>query len=327
MRTFVRRTIKLLILAALFFGALYLFTVRPFVFESFSQGSVAHAQPERLRSDIKLLTSAGPRDRSNPPVLASVADQILQRFEESNSRVSLQTFLVQGSSFSNVISEYGFASSAGTIIIGAHYDTELNTPGADDNASGVAGLLELGRLLSQSPPPVRVLLVAYALEEGPFFLSGDMGSFIHAKSLRQANEKIRLMISLESIGYFADAAGSQRYPLDLISWLYPGRGDFIAIVGQPDLSPATLSIKRAFARSTRLPSYSINTPEVVPGINSSDHVSFWRSGFDAVMITDTAMFRNPNYHTPSDLPETLDYARMAQVVDGVLAYVMAASPR
>ena len=322
MRHLLRVLCKLTILASLFAGALVLFTVRPVPFVLSKAPLEIHADSARLARDIqRISTEIGPRDAINPNALLRTSDEILKTFRETNARVSLQTYLVQSVDFQNVISEYGFPSPAGTVVIGAHYDTVAGSPGADDNASGVAALFELGRLFAQQPPPTKVLLAAYPLEEGSFRGSNDMGSLIHAKSLYQAKEPIRLMMSLESIGFYSEQPGSQQYPWKPLSWVYPDKGDFLAVVGLPFLSRATIDIKRAFMRSTLMQVHSINVPDIMPGVGNSDHASFWRLGFDAVMVTDTATYRNPNYHTASDLPDTLDFTRLAQTVDGIFAYV------
>lgn len=326
MAVLAQRLITVLFLFGLFCFAFYLFTYRPFVFASFQEDLPRRASASRIREDVERLTNFGPRSIENPQLLSTIADDLVQSFRKTNARVSLQTFTVAGSPFSNVLSEYGFSNKRGTLVIGAHYDTTALTPGADDNASGIAGLLELGRLLADSPPPVKVLLVAFTNEEMPFFNSENMGSFIHATSLKAAGEDVSLMISLESIGYYSDLPNSQRYPLSLLNWIYPSTGNFIAIVDRPTLSGATLGLKRAFARATQLPAYSINAPESVPGIAFSDHLSYWRVGFPAVMITDTAMYRNPNYHQATDVPPTLNFDRIAAVIDGVSFYVESLEP-
>jgi len=321
MTTLVRRLLKALVLVGLFCFAFYLFTYRPLIFTSFDERSPQRASAARIREDVLRLTSVGPRSIGNPQLLSTVADDLVRSFRKTNARVSLQTFTVSGAPFSNVISEYGFANELGTLVIGAHYDTTSSSPGADDNASGVAALLELNRLLADRPPPLKVLLVAFAGEEMPFFNSHDMGSYIYADSLKKTGENVALMISLESIGYFSDLPNSQRYPLSILNWIYPPRGDFIALIDRPTLSGATIELKRAFTQATQLPIYSINAPESIPGITFSDHLSFWRHGFRAVMLTDTAMYRNPHYHRDSDTADTLNYENIAAVVDGVSTYV------
>lgn len=323
MARFIKLVFQLLVLITLFLSALWLFVARPFNFTTTREKVSITADAARLEDTVrKLSLTMGPRDSHHPQQLSTIADDIAHTFQTHNARVSLQTYLVNDIAFHNVISEYGFPDSEGAIIIGAHYDTYGELPGADDNASGVAALFELGRMFSQQPPPMKVLLVAYPLEEPPFFRTNDMGSYVHAASLKHSKEKVRLMISLEMLGYFSDAPNSQRYSPSALSWIFPTTGNFIAVVGPASISSATISLKRAITRSTDLAALSINAPSLLPGVDFSDHLNYWKHDFDAVMVTDTAFLRNANYHSEKDLPETLDYHRMAQVVTGVHSYVM-----
>jgi Zn-dependent M28 family amino/carboxypeptidase len=219
-----------------------------------------------------------------------------------------------------VIARFGPDEGAATVV-GAHYDSCNDTPGADDNASGVAGLLELGRLLVAHPPRKPVELVAFPLEEPPYFRTQSMGSMQHAKSLRAANRELRFMVSLEMIGYFSDAPGSQGFPSPAIGKMYPDTGSFIAVVGQFGDFGLTRRVKARMMGASDLPVESFNAPRAVAGVDFSDHASYWAHGYPALMITDTAFMRNPNYHQITDTPETLDYVRMAKVVEGVYAAV------
>jgi Zn-dependent M28 family amino/carboxypeptidase len=199
-------------------------------------------------------------------------------------------------------------------VVGAHYDTVPGSPGADDNASGVAVLIELARLRL----PAR--FVAFANEEMPYFESGEMGSHAYAARARAAGEKISAMLSLEMLGCYRDEPGSQHYPPPL-GWFYPDRGDFIGFVG--DLGTRAL-VRRAigaFRRHARFPAQGVAAPSVIPGVTWSDHGSFRRQGYPAIMVTDTAFNRYPHYHLPSDTPEKLDYLRMARVTLGLAAVI------
>ena len=243
---------RFLVKLILFFGSitalLWLFLARPFVISSAPDGEpILSADSSLLEAHTrKLSLDLSPRDWKHIENLNAAADYIATEFRRTNAKVALQSYTVDGTTFSNVVSEYGTQSKRGTIVVGAHYDACGEFPAADDNASGVAGLLELGRLLSQHSLPFKILLVGYTLEEPPFFGSTNMGSAVHAASLVAADEKVRLMISLEMIGYFSDAPDSQRYPLPLLDLFYPSRGDFLAIVGPFSLSSATLELKKAF---------------------------------------------------------------------------------
>jgi Zn-dependent M28 family amino/carboxypeptidase len=253
--------------------------------------------------------------------LDAAATYIRDRLEDHGARPQSQAFEVHGRTFRNIIARFGPDSGA-LLVIGAHYDSCGDTPGADDNASGVAALIELARLLAATPPPHPVELVAYTLEEPPYFRTDDMGSRRHARALREQGREVRLMISLEMIGYFRDERGSQRYPLGALKLLYPDEGNFIALVGAYRDFGAMRRVKGLFTRAADLPAVSINAPAFVQGVDFSDHASYWFHGMPAIMVTDTAFLRNPNYHAVTDTAETLDYARMAKVVRGAHAVAM-----
>jgi hypothetical protein len=170
---------------------------------------------------------------------------------------------------------------------------------------------------------MQVDLVAYTLEEPPYFRTPMMGSAVHARSLKQQGHAVRAMVALEMIGYFSDAPNSQSFPSPILKLFYPTKGNFIAIVGKVGQGAVVRRAKRAMRGASALPVYSINAPRFVPGVDFSDHLQYWAAGYQAVMITDTAFYRNPRYHTAHDTPETLDYTRMAMVVQGVYAAVLA----
>jgi Zn-dependent M28 family amino/carboxypeptidase len=208
------------------------------------------------------------------------------------------------------------ASGDALIVVGAHYDTVPGSPGADDNASAVAALIELAALLAPERLPIR--FVAFANEEAPYFMGPEMGSFNSASRSRVNGERLRAMFSLEMLGYYRDTPGTQRYPA-LFRLFYPDRADFIAFVG--DLGARSL-VRRAvasFRRNAAFPAEGVAAPAFIPGVTWSDHWSFRSQGFPAVMVTDTAFYRYPHYHLPSDTPEKLDYERMAHVTLGLAA--------
>ncbi|OSZ71349.1 peptidase M28 [Hydrogenophaga sp. IBVHS1] len=260
-----------------------------------------------------------PRNHEHIENLERAADYIQKSLKASGAAVSNQEVRVEGTRYRNVIARFGPASGP-VLVIGAHYDTHGDTPGADDNASGVAGLLELARLLGRSPPPRAIELVAYTLEEPPHFRTEHMGSAWHARSMKEANRDVELMLSLEMIGYFSDQPGSQRFPYSVFSWLYPNQGNFIALVGKLDHFALMRKVKAAMAGATSLPVRSINAPPTLQGIDFSDHLNYWKEGMPAIMVTDTAFLRNSNYHRVEDTFEKLDYERMAKVVQGVHAF-------
>jgi len=208
------------------------------------------------------------------------------------------------------------------VVIGAHYDTAEEAPGADDNASGVAGVLELARLFAGTPQARTIRFVFFPNEEPPSFPTAAMGSRHYATAARARNDQIVAMMSIESIGYYDTEKGSQRYPFPL-NLAYPDVGDFIGFVSNLKSRPLLHRAIGAFRAHTTFPTQGAAAPSWVPGVWWSDHWSFWREGYPAIMITDTAPFRYPFYHTPQDTPDKLDYDRMARVVDGLRHVVRA----
>jgi len=261
----------------------------------------------------------GERSYLDVKKLNRTSDFIEQEFRESGCTVKRQPFTYEGNTYYNIIGEVnsGLDTPAGTLVIGAHYDTVVGTPGADDNASGVAGLLELARLVAASPGQGKISFVAFSLEEPPVFLTSRMGSYIYAKSLHHAGTAVTGMISLEMLGYYCDSGGCQYYPSSLFRLRYPDKGNFIAFVGNRSSLMFARRLKHAFMITSSLPVESLNTFSFVPGVDFSDHRSFWKFGYPAIMITDTAFYRNPNYHGPGDTIDTLDYKRMTDLVTGL----------
>jgi len=278
----------------------------------------------RLEAHVRMLSETfSPRDEGHPENLDRAAAYLRKEFEQAQAAdVAEQPFQARGKTYRNVIASFGPRTKE-LIVVGAHYDAAGPLPGADDNASGVAGLIELAYLLGRTPPPMRVDLVAFALEEPPYFRSPLMGSAVHASSLKEQGFVVRAMLSLEMIGYFTDEADSQHYPVSILKAFYPSRGNFITVVGKLDQGRVVRRVKGAMLSASPLPVYSINAPRAIPGVDFSDHLNYWNEGYSAVMITDTAFYRNRNYHTFEDTPETLDYQRMAMVVQGVYAAVLA----
>jgi Zn-dependent M28 family amino/carboxypeptidase len=272
-----------------------------------------------LERHVRMLAhTLAPRSYEHPANLEDAGDYVLAEFARLGLATDVQEYQVNGRGYRNVIARLG-PTKGPLIVIGAHYDACGDTPGADDNASGVAGLLELARALAAHPPRQPVELVAYTLEEPPFFRTEDMGSYRHAQALAAQGREVKLMLSLEMIGYFRDSPRSQRYPVGALKLLYPDQGNFIALVGAYRDFGDMRRVKGLFKGASALPVTSINAPESVQGVDFSDHASYWRFKMPAIMVTDTAFLRNDNYHEAGDTPETLDYRRMAQVVRGVFA--------
>jgi len=248
--------------------------------------------------------------------LGKTADYIIDEFSKDGYKCEIQEYQIEQRAYKNIIAILkGTKKPDEVIIIGAHYDSVLGTPGADDNASAVAGLLELARLMSKEEPAKTIKFIAFTNEEPPFFQTGQMGSMIYAQEAKKRKEKIEAMICLEMIGYFRQEKNSQTYPLPF-NFFYPNTGDFIAVVGNIDSKKLVDKVTSAFKKHSHFKIESIATFGIIPGIDFSDHASFWRCGYPAVMITDTAFYRNLNYHSHTDLPHTLSYHELAEVVKG-----------
>ena len=260
----------------------------------------------------------------NPQVLDDVAEYIAAEFREAGADVEFQEFTVFEETYKNVRALFG-AESDERIVVGAHYDVCGDIQGADDNASAVAGLLAIAHKLGSTARTVPIECVAYVLEEPPFFGSYCMGSFHHARKLKQDGVRLRGMLCLEMIGYFTDEKHSQEYPLPGMNLLYPSVGNFIAVVGRKEEAKLVKAVAQSMKRAADLPVEHLAAPTIVPGIALSDHWSYWEHGYHAVMITDTAFLRNHHYHKKTDTPDTLDYVRMSQVVEGVYAALISLS--
>ena len=216
----------------------------------------------------------------------------------------------------------GTTNAAEVVVVGAHYDTITGCAGANDNGSGVAAVLELARRFAGRPQARTIRFVGFVNEEPPFFQTGQMGSLVYANAARVRRERIVGMLSLETMGYFSDEKGSQQYP-GPVGTLYPDVGNFIGFVSNVGSVRLLMKARRAFKRRTAFPIQSAAIPEAIPGVGWSDHWSFWQAGYPALMVTDTAPFRYPWYHTAEDTPEKLDYEKLTAVVDGIEAVIEA----
>ena len=227
----------------------------------------------------------------------------------------LEDLGADGSNAKNVVVELAGASPE-LVIVGAHYDSAPGAPGANDNGSGVAAALELAKLLSARHFSKSVRFVFFANEEPPYFQNPGMGSLHHARGCRERGEKVSAMLSLESLGYYSSEPGSQRYPWP-VGLLYPDRGNFIGFVGNLASRSLVRRAIAAFRAATRFPSEGAALPAFIPGVGWSDHWAFWEFGYPAIMLTDTATFRDPHYHSAADTPEHLDFASLARVTLGI----------
>ncbi|MBI5752820.1 MAG: M28 family peptidase [Hydrogenophilales bacterium] len=270
-----------------------------------------------LRHVQMLAGEIGERNVYRPAALDAAARYIEAEFAGIGYSVKRQTYVAQGVESANLeIVLPGQRWPDESIVVGAHYDTVEGSPGADDNASAVAALIEIARLLHGHAPGRTLKLVAFVNEEPPFFFFGEMGSRVYARAARSRQENIRLMISLEMLGYYRDEAGSQAYP-PLFRYFHPDCGNFIAFVSNFRSRRVMRRAARAFRDHSDFPLESTAAFGWIPGVAWSDHLSFWREGYRAFMCTDTAFFRNPYYHSAQDTPEKLDYPRLAVLTDAL----------
>jgi Zn-dependent M28 family amino/carboxypeptidase len=277
-----------------------------------------HPISARLRAYVETLAGEiGERNVFRPRALREAAGFIADEWRRQGYDVASQVYAAHGLSCANLeVERRGTRRPETTLLIGAHYDSVLGSPGADDNASGVAALLALSARFATVAPRLTVRFVAFVNEEPPLFLTGDMGSAVYAARARERGDDIRLMLSLEAIGYYTDAPGSQQYP-PLFGLCYPDRGNFVAFVsnlGSRRLLRRTVALFRAHCD---FPVEQLAAPSLVPGVSWSDHRSFWRQGYRALMVTDTAPYRYPHYHARGDTPDQLDYDALGRIVDGL----------
>ncbi len=255
--------------------------------------------------------------------LTRAADYIQASFAEYGYSPEPQAFQVSGKRVSNLGATLNGTSRARDIVVvGAHYDSVSGSPGANDNATGVAAVLELARRLSRTPRSRTIRFVAVVNEEPPFFQTAQMGSVVYANAAKTRGDRIIGMLSLETMGYYSDEKGSQAYPAP-VAMLYPDVANFIGFVANLGSARLLMKARRAFKARTSFPLQSAAIPATIPGVGWSDHWAFWQAGYAAMMVTDTALYRYPWYHTAEDTPDKIDYEKLAHLVDGLQAVVEA----
>ena len=282
------------------------------------------ANSEKLYSHVKFLTDLRPfRNYMNTDSLESVVSYLKKHLKQWGYEPKEQMWKAQGHEYKNLIASYNPQKSR-RLIVGAHYDVFGEMPGADDNASAVAGLLETARLLSEDKPDLdyRVDFVAYCLEEPPFFATDKMGSYIHAESLRKKRADVIGMICYEMIGYFSEEPGSQSYPNERLRTIYPDRGDFIVVVGIEAYRKFTEKVFKNMKQVNEVDTQVICFPDKNGYASMSDQRNYWRFGYPALMINDTSFLRNLNYHQKTDTIDTLNFEKMAGVVNGAFNAVI-----
>ncbi|KPJ99937.1 MAG: hypothetical protein AMJ60_03250 [Desulfobacterales bacterium SG8_35] len=310
-----------ILLASLLF-ALFHWTTR-MVGKSYSGRFLPLSEQEKkisvnLRGHVFMVAGEiGERNILLPQKLNAAAAYIKKVWQEQDFAVQFQEYTARDVKSANLIIEIpGTSLPEQIVLIGAHYDTVPGSPGANDNGSGLASLLEVSRLLAGIKPARTVRFVAFTNEEPPFFLRRDMGSRVYASRSRSLNENIVAMLSLETMGYYSEVPNSQEYPFPF-SFFYPHTANFIGFVGNIRSRQLVRLSLAAFRRTTQFPSEGTAAPEWFTGIGWSDHWSFWREGYRAIMITDTAFFRYAYYHTRQDTPEKINYDRLARVTSGL----------
>lgn len=284
--------------------------------------------PTQLRENLlqhvdRLAGQIGPRILAKPESISATIGYVSSQWQEMGYEVREETYESSDGPATNLIAERPGFSTQEVIVLGAHYDTVANTPGADDNASAVAVLLEVSRLLQEFTPGKTVRFVSFACEEAPYMSLDSMGSQHHAQQAKLRDERI-LMLCLEMVGYFRHEIGTQKVPDSIpkyLHWLFPKRGNFLAAVGNLNSWQLSWAFRRGFKKASRLSLFSICLPEKIQEIRRSDNSSFWDAGYPALMLTDTSFLRNPNYHQPSDTPDSLDYDAMTEVALGVASAV------
>jgi Zn-dependent M28 family amino/carboxypeptidase len=320
-----RMLILLSFLPALFL-VIWLFTIR--MPGQSHAGPLPPPSPEQRALEANLARHVrtlahdiGERSARRYDATQRAASYVEETLRHLGYEVRVETYTVAGRVQRNIeATRQGATRPQAIILIGAHYDSAVDAPGADDNASGVAGMLELARRFANRRVERTLRFVGFGTEEPPAFPTADMGSRHYADRARARGDSIEAMIAVESIGYFDPSPGTQRYPFPL-NLAYPDAGDFIGFVSNLQSRALLRRAIATFRRTTALPTQGAAAPWWIPGVWWSDHWPFWRQGYRAIMITDTAPYRNPFYHTPHDTPDKLDYRRMALVVSGIAAIV------
>jgi len=286
--------------------------------------SEASILEERIKRHIEVLAQdLGERNYIYYQNLEKAADYIRDEFRLYGYETEEQIYTLKNQPYRNIIAtKPGGDKKDKIIIISSHYDSVFGSPGADDNASGCAGLLELARLLFKNTLNKTIRFIGFTNEEPPFCFSKDMGSFRYAESAKKRKEDIEAMLCLESIGFYSDEKSSQGYPMGLMSF-YPDRADFIGIVSNLGSGSLLKRIVKEFKEASNFPvEYLVSQPFFVPAISFSDNWSFWQFGYKAVMITDTAFYRNPYYHTQKDTIDKLDCRKISLLINALHSVIL-----
>jgi Zn-dependent M28 family amino/carboxypeptidase len=280
---------------------------------SWEQTALRHEMAAHVQ---KLAGEIGERNELHYAELSAAADYVEHTFSTAGLKSRRDSYELRGRTYHNIETEIRGAEPQ-IILVGAHYDSVLGSPGANDNGSGVAALLALSRRFASKPGRKTLRFVAFVNEEPPYFQSSEMGSFVYARRCKDRGDQIDAMISLETIGYFSNEPRSQIYPLPGLGVLYPRTGNFIGFVANTSSRALLREAIGQFRRYAQIPCEGAALPAVIPGIGWSDQWSFWAHGYRGIMVTDTALYRYPHYHADTDTPEKLDYDSMTRVVEGM----------
>lgn len=283
----------------------------------------AQTNPQDLKANLMTMVNRdGYRSYEDTATLNAVGAWIFEQFSAYSNNVFYEGYYINDVLYRNVVARIGDTTKP-SIIIGAHYDSYSDLPGADDNASGVVGMIETLKQLKGYKGNFCIEFVAFTLEEPPFFSTEGMGSYQHAKRLHDKKREVYGMISIEMIGFFSDEIDSQQYPIGIMKWFYGKKGDFILCTKKMVNGQFTRRVTKNMIKNDHFKTHKINAPKSIRGIDFSDHRNYWAFGYDAFMLTDTSFYRNANYHHATDTPETLDYVRMAKVVDELVIAINA----
>jgi hypothetical protein len=270
-----------------------------------------------LQADVQTLAGQiGERNMLRFDQLNAAADFVQDSFQRAGLHCRRQSYELDRRTCHNIEAQIPGASPQ-IVLVGAHYDSVVGSPGANDNGSGVAAMLALARRFGRKSTPLTLRFVAFVNEEPPYFLTPQMGSLVYARACREHSDRITAMISLETIGYFSDAPHSQTYPLPGFGAFYPTTANFIGFVANTHSWKVLRRVTSTFREQNKIPAESAALPQFIPGVGWSDHWSFWQYRYPALMVTDTAPFRYPHYHLPTDTPDKLDYDRFTLVVSGM----------
>jgi len=276
-------------------------------------------KPQPLKAHVSMLAGQfGERNLHHANALDQAADYISDQWSSMGYEVYPQEYKAKGVKCRNLeVNHQGSRNPGNIILLGAHYDTIHGSPGANDNGSGIAALLEISRLIRHIKTDDTIRFVAFTNEEPPFYGTDKMGSWVYAHQARLRGDNIRAAIILETLGFYTNAPASQMAP-PLLGMFFPGRGNFLAMISNLRSYGVTRRFSQAFRSHSKFPVQQLSAPQALPGIGWSDHSPFWLNGYKAFMVTDTAPYRYPFYHSPKDTPDRLDYGHLADVTNGMI---------